>query len=128
MATDANLILQASVTKTATFSGAGLNLPAGTPNRGLFARVIYSAATNASGANTVAFTIDTSADNSAWNAADFADVEKNVALTTTAQSGEFYIPINTTLPWVRLTCTVTGAGTVPTITYQGDITQGRDRS
>jgi hypothetical protein len=49
MATDANVVLQASVTKTATFNGAAVQFPGGTPRRGLYARVLYSAATNASG-------------------------------------------------------------------------------
>ena len=125
MATDANLSLQASVTKTATFNGAGVNLPGGTPRRGLKARVIYSAATNASGSNTVSFSIDTSADNSSWNVADFVQHEADVALSTTAQSGEIYIPFETSQPYVRLTATFSGAGSTPTITYFGDIVLGR---
>ena len=126
MATDANLALQASVTKTATFSGTGLDLGTSTPRRGLKARIIYSAATNASGSNTFAFAIDTSADNSAWNLADFASVENNVVLTTTAQTGEFYIAFETSQRYVRLTATLTGAGSTPTITYQGDVTLARN--
>lgn len=125
MATDANLQLQASVTKTATFNGTGVNLPGGTPRRGLKARVIYSAATNVSGSNTVSFSVDTSADNSTWNTADFVLHENDVALSTTAQSGEFYIPFETSQPYVRLTATFSGAGSTPTITYKGDITMGR---
>jgi hypothetical protein len=39
MATDANLTLQASVTKTGSFNGAGVDLKTGTPRRGLVARV-----------------------------------------------------------------------------------------
>ena len=42
MATDANLILQSSVTKTASFNGTGVDLKVGTPRRGLVARVLYS--------------------------------------------------------------------------------------
>lgn len=121
MATDANTVLQASVTKTATFNGAALDLGTGTPRRGLKARVIYSAATNASGSNTVAFSVDTSADNSTWNTGEFASIENNVALSTTAQSGEFFIPFETSLRYVRLTATFSGAGSTPTITYQGDV-------
>lgn len=124
MATDALVALQASVTKTATFSGTGLNLPTGTPRRGMFVRVLYSAATNASGSNTVAFSVDTSADNSSWNSADSALHEKDIALSTTAQSGEMFIPIETTQPYIRLTCTISGAGSTPTVTYQGDLVTG----
>lgn len=124
MATDANLALQASVTKTATFNGTGLDLLTGTPRRGLKVRVIFSAATNASGSNTVAFTVDHSTDNSTWTQLA-ADAENNVALSTTAQNGEVYIPIETSKRYIRLTCTITGAGSTPTITYQGDITLAR---
>lgn len=121
MATDANLVVQASVTKTATFTGAGVDLTNGTPRRGLKMRVLYSAATNASGSNSVAFQVDTSADNSAWNSADFVIHENDVVLSTTAQSGEIFIPFETDKRYVRLTATFTGAGSTPTITYQGDI-------
>jgi len=125
MATDANLALQPQVTKTATFNGPSLNLPTGTPRRGLKARVLYSAATNASGSNSVLFQIDVSPDNSTWYSAEFADADKAVALSTTAQSGEIYIPFETSQPYIRLTATFSGAGSTPTITYQGDITLGR---
>lgn len=125
MATDANLALQASVTKTATFNGAGLNLPGGTPRRGLKARVIYSAATNASGANAVTFSVDVSPDNSTWYSGEFQGVDTAVNLSTTAQAGEIYIPFETSQPYVRLSATFSGAGTTPTITYQGDVTLGR---
>ncbi len=129
MPTDALLALQASVTKTATFNGAALILPTGTPRRGLKARVIYSAAANASGSNTVVFSIDVSYDGgSTWNS-DF--LAPPITLSTTAQSGEIAIPfeisptsvINGTQ--IRLTATIAGSGTSPTITYQGDIMPGR---
>jgi hypothetical protein len=130
MATDANLALQASVTKTATFNGAALILPGGTPRRGLKARVLYSAATNASGANSVVFSIDVCYDGvpTAWNA-DFAGPA--VVLSTTAQAGEIDIPFEVSPTSVangiqiRLTATFSGAGSTPTIVYQGDITLGR---
>lgn len=126
MAVDANLQLQASVTKTATFNGAWLNLPGGTPRRGLKARVIYSAATNASGSNSVEWSIDTSNDGSTVAGAGVAQGAENIlTLSTTAQSGEFYIPFETSDAYVRLTCTVSGAGSTPTVTYVGDVTLGR---
>lgn len=119
MPTDALIQLQASVTKTATFNGAGVDLKTGTPRRGLFARVIYSAATNASGSNTVAFSIDHSDDNSTFFPLS-SGTENNVALSTTAQSGEFFIPVVTSKRYVRLTATFSGAGSTPTITYGGE--------
>lgn len=129
MATDALIALQASVTKTGTFNGAALTLAAGTPRRGLKARVLYSAATNASGSNSVVFSIDVSYDGgSTWNS-DF--LAPAVALSTTAQAAEVFIPFEVSPTSVangiqiRLTATFSGAGSTPTITYQGDIAMGR---
>lgn len=129
MATDALLALQASVTKVATFNGAALTLSGGTPRRGLNARVIYSAATNASGSNSVVFQIDVSYDGgSTWNG-DF--LAPAIALSTTAQASEIHIPFSISPTSVangtqiRLTATFSGAGSTPTITYFGDIEAGR---
>src|SRR5215472_8050326 len=99
MPSDATIALQALVTKTATFNGAGLNFPVGTSLLNeMICRVIYSAATNASGANAVLFQLDVSADNSTWNAQEFAAVDKTVNLSTTAQSGEIFIPFRFKIP------------------------------
>ncbi len=129
MPTDALIALQASVTKTATFNGAALILPGGTPRRGL----LYSAATNASGSNSVTFSIDVCYDGvpTTW----FSDfVAPTFNLSTTAQSGEIYIPFDIsptvvsgviTAPQIRLTATFAGAGSTPTITYAGDLTLTR---
>lgn len=129
MATDALLALQPSTTKTATFSGSPLTLVSGTPRRGLKARVLYSAASNASGSNTVVFSIDVSYDGGVtWNS-DF--LTPALTLSTTAQSGETAIPFDVSPTSVangiqiRLTATFAGAGSSPTITYQGDIEMGR---
>jgi len=130
MPTDALLQLQPSVTKVATFSGAALILATGTPRRGLKARVIYSAASNASGSNAVAFSIDVCYDGvpTLWNV-DF--VAPLINLTTTVQAGELWIPfdisptsiVNGTQ--IRLTATFSGAGSTPTIQYIGDIQLAR---
>lgn len=133
MAVDALIALQASVTKTGTFNGAALILYGGTPRRGLVARVIYSAATNASGANAVAFSVDVCYDGvpTLWNVDFVAPV---INLTTTAQVGELFIPFSIsptvvsaviTAPQIRLTATFSGAGSTPTITYQGDLSLTR---
>lgn len=127
MPTDALVQLQPQVTKTATFNGAAVTLTTGTPRWGLAARVIYSAATNASGSNSVTFQIDVSYDaGSTWNA-DFVAADKVVNLSTTAQSGEIYIPFEIVPKAVaggaqiRLTATFAGAGSTPTITYGGEL-------
>ena len=125
MALDALAVLQASVTKTATFNGAGydLKIPGGTPNRGSVAVIQYSAATNASGANAFTFSIDHSTDDSTYYAlaSGAADV---VTLSTTAQAGEIYIPFRTDKRYVRLTVTQVGAGSTPTITYVAYLADG----
>ncbi len=130
MPTDALQQLQASVTKTATFNGAALTLPGGTPRRGLKARVIYSAATNASGSNSVTFSLDVSYDaGSTWLSNLFQ--APAIALSTTAQSGELFIPFDISPTSVangtqiRLSATFAGAGTGATITYQGDLSLSR---
>lgn len=134
MAQDANLTLQASVTKTATFSGAWVEL--GAQRRTLYAHVFYSAASNASGANTVTFSLDISPDNGVTTyAGEFVAADQIITLSTVAQAGEIVIPlelftsgvikaIETGLQAVRLTVTIAGAGTVPTITYSGAIELG----
>lgn len=133
MPVDALISLQASVTKTATFNGAALILAGGTPRRGMKARIIYSAATNASGANAVTFSVDVCYDGvpTTW----FSDfVAPPINLSTTAQVGELFIPFDIsptvvsgviTAPQIRLTATFSGAGSTPTITYQGDLSLTR---
>ena len=99
MPADANLTLQASVTKTATFNGAWVPIPGLAGHAGLYAHVFFSAADQA------------------------------VALSTTAQAGEIVIPFELRTkgvrdgsnPSVRLTCTIAGAGSTPTVTYSGDV-------
>ena len=133
MPVDALIQLQPSVTKTATFSSSAQILQGGTPRWPLVARVVYSAASNATGANAVTFSVDVCYDGvpTTWNV-DF--VAPPINLSTTVQSGELFIPFSVsptvvngviTAPQIRLTATFSGAGTVPTITYQGDLMLGR---
>jgi hypothetical protein len=124
MPADANAAIQALVTKTATFNGTAFDTVTGTPRRGYWVRVLYKNATNASGSNAVTFSVDESADNSTWFAKtnDAADV---VNLSTTAQAGEIFIPIETSKRYIRLTATFSGAGSTPTIDYQGDLVLAR---
>src|SRR6185312_2995234 len=130
MAQDANLTLQASVTKTATFNGAWVKVPGLAGSRGLWAHVIYSAVTNASGSNAFTFSLDVSPDNGTTvYAAEFSAADQVVTLSTTAQAGEISIPFDLLMkgvkdgsaPAVRLTVTQAGAGSTPTITYSGNI-------
>jgi len=129
MAVDALLSLQSSVTKTATFNGAALVLAGGTPRRGLYARVIYSAAANASGSNNLVFSVDASYDGGTTWYSDFS--APAVALSTTTGAGEIAIPFDVSPTsiangvQVRLTATISGSGTSPTVTYKGDVMEGR---
>src|SRR5258708_3090789 len=97
-------------------------------------RVIYSAATQASGSGVFTFSVDVCYDGvpTLWNV-DFVAYPA-ITLTTTAQSGEIFIPFSIspqmvagviTAPQIRLTATLSGAPTTPTITYQGDLTHAR---
>lgn len=113
-------VLQAEVTKTASFNSAGLDLSKGTRLEGMVARVLYSAASNASGSGTVTFSIEHSDDNAAFTALASGAADK-ITLTTTDQAGEIFIPFQTSKRYVRLVCTISG-GTTPTITYEGDVT------
>jgi len=126
MALDALLPLQVLTTKTATFSGAALDLKTGTPRRGMRAKVFYSAATNASGANNFVFNIDHSPDGTNWYPLAYqlenpTAGTQGLAMTTTAQAGELNIPFFTSSRYVRLTLTGGGAGSTPTITYSSQI-------
>src|SRR5207244_2828139 len=117
---DTLVILQAAVTKTSTFNGAGFDLHSGTPNVGLVVSVPYSAAANASGSNSVTFSPDHSDDDSTYYAltSGASDV---INLSTTAQQGEIFLPVRTSKRYIRLTATFAGAGGTPTIAYSGRI-------
>ena len=130
MPSDANLVLQASTTKTATFNGAALILPGGTPRRGLVARVIYSATQQASGSGVFTFSIDCCYDGvpTTW----FSDfLAPPITLTASAQSGEIFIPFSISPTSVangtqiRLSAILSGSPTTPTTTYRGDLVVGR---
>jgi Bbp16-like protein len=117
MPADSNLILQAAVTKIATFNGATVDLKAGTPPRGLVARVIYSAAATSAGAGAVTFKIQESANDSTW--VDLVTFDPLV-LSTTAIAAEVFERVSTRKRYVRLIVSAI-SGTDATVTYQGDL-------
>jgi len=129
MATDALLSLQPLTTKTATFSGAAFFLAGGTRRRGLKARVIYSAAQNATGSNTVIFSVDVSKDGGVTYYTEFQT--DPITLSTTVQAGQVHIPFEVSPTsvvngiYIRTTATIAGAGTGPSVAYQCDIDLGR---
>lgn len=130
MPSDANIALQPLVTKTATFNGPAFILPGGTPRRGLVARIVYSAANQASGSGVWTFSVDVCYDGvpTVWNA-DF--LAPPLTLTTGAQAGEIFIPLSISPTSVvngtqiRVSATLSGSPTTPTITYQADLVSGR---
>lgn len=118
---DALLALQAQVTKTATFNGAAVTFPSGSGGKILYAKVIYSAASNASGNNTVQFSVDCSTDG---GTTFLQTQDAPINLSTTAAAGVKWIPFVTPLAarnlataQIRLTVTIAGTGSTPTITY-----------
>jgi hypothetical protein len=131
MPTDALLQLQASVTKTSTFSGTALTLATGTPRRGLKARVIYSAGSSGTATSTVTFGISVSHDGGS-NFYIEAQSDPLTLPTSGSISGELFIPFEISPTSVangtqiKLVATIApGSSATPTITYQGDITLGR---
>lgn len=125
MAADAKGALQASVTKTADFDGTAIDLSTRSPLFGnvLWARVLFSDAKTTAGAGAATFEVQASADNNT-----FVKIAQNadsvLTLSTTAQSGEIFIPIVTSKRYVRLSLTGV-SGTGATVTYQGDLVMAR---
>ncbi len=129
MVSDALTQFQSQVTKAATFRGTGIALPGGTPRRGNTCRVLYINATSTT-TNNLQFSVDVSLDGgSTWTSEFLSDV---IPLTTTAKSGEIFIPYRTianvmasppVVPQVALSINLSGAG-VPAVTYTGDSVPG----
>jgi hypothetical protein len=125
MATDAKLVAQAVVTKTAAFDSVGVDLGTRSPLFGilLWMRVIFTAANTSAGAGALTFEVQASSDNSTF--VKIAQTAESIlVLSTTAQSGEIFIPIVTDKRYVRLSMTGI-SGTNATVTYQGDIVEAR---
>jgi hypothetical protein len=123
MPADALTVLQALVTKTASFNSTGLDLTTGTPRRGLKARLIYKNASTSSGAGSVTFRITESSDNSTFTGI-YQTTEATITLSTTAVQGEIWIPFETSKRYVRLELSAI-SGTGATIDYQADISLSR---
>jgi len=127
MATDAKLVGQAVVTKTAAFPSVGVDLATRAPFFGipLWMRVIYSAAATTAGAGTAVFIVSFSSDN-----ITFVGViripEASLVLSTTALAGEIFIPIaqGNAYRYARVELeSITG--TNATVTYLADVVEAR---
>lgn len=131
MATDALIALQASVTKTSTFSGTALTLAGGTPRWPLVASVVYSAGSSGTATSTAIFSIDVSRDGGSNFYTEFETAPITLP-TSGSVSGEIDIPFSISPSSVangtqiKLTCTIApGSSATPTITYFGNLQLGR---
>ncbi len=79
--------------------------------------IAYKLAANASGSNTVQFTIEDSADGVTYNTLSSCPV---ITLTTTAASSMIPLSILNARRYVRVACVIAGAGSTPTIQYYAD--------
>lgn len=120
---DALLVLAASATITDSANSTGLDIGlGGTQRRVLFARVLHSATSNASGSATITYKIQHSSDNSTWY--DHTSGAVNIiTTTTTAQTGEIFIPVATDLRYVRLVTTFSTTTGTPTTTREAHLVQ-----
>lgn len=123
MATDANLALAgtegALQTDTNSANNTAIQLPGGTPKRGLRARVNYSAASAASGTDTVYWKVQTSATSGGTYVDVATGIKDAITLTTTAASGEISIPfvMDETQTWVRLASIFSSNAHTDTVSY-----------
>jgi hypothetical protein len=106
---DANAILQADVTKTATFTGTGLDLKTGTPRRGLKARLRVGTVGGTS--PTLDVKIQESDDNTTYN-----DLVVFDRLTATGLGFE---TVETSKRYIRALATL--GGTSPSFVYGIDL-------
>lgn len=127
MASDANLYLVADgspVTDTNSATNTAVNLlPTGTPKRGLKARVHYSAASAASGTDTVYWKIQTSATSGGTYVDIATSIKDAITLTTTAASGDIDIPFyaDGSQPWFKLLSVFSSNAHTDTVTYYCDV-------
>ena len=127
MATDANIYLVAEgspVTDTNSGTNTAVNLlPGGTPMRGLRARVIYSAASAASGTDTVYWKLQSSATSGGTYVDVATGIKDAITLTTTAASGEISIPFHAdgSQPYFKLLSIFSSNAHTDTVTYYCDV-------
>jgi hypothetical protein len=127
MATDANLYLVPEgtpVTDVNSATNTAVNLlPGGTPLRGLCARVIYSAASEASGGKTVYWKLQSSATSTGTYVDVATGIKDAITLTTTATGGEIKIPFHAdgSQPFFKLLSVFSASTNTPTVTYYCDV-------
>ncbi|MGV3723740.1 MAG: hypothetical protein ACO1SX_22810 [Actinomycetota bacterium] len=102
---DANAILQDTVTKTATFTGAGFDLKTGTPRRGLKARLRVTGASGTS--PTLDVKVQDSADNTTF--VDLCSFDQKTA------AGLDFATVETNKRYIRALATI--GGDTPSFVY-----------
>lgn len=115
-------VLQSSTTSTATTSSPTWDRKAPQGDRPMWVKFTYSAASNASGANSVTFTIEHSDDNATYYT-HVSGAKQVINLSTTAQQGIIYLPVLSRARYVQAKATVAGAGTGPTITWKAELSE-----
>lgn len=125
---DANAILQAVVTKTTTFTGAGYDLDPGsggsvnfgTPRRGVKLRLGVTAFNSTGTAGTVfTFSVQHSTDNTAFT--ELTRFEPITGATGAGTPQEQFLTVETQKRYIRLVETMSPSSGTPTITYYCDI-------
>jgi len=119
MAYDANLVLQALTTQTASFTSTPINLPSGVPRRGLKAVVNLTAITQTAGTATLAFKIQESQDNTTFY--DLA-LPSNGTKSTVSATGEIYIPFSSLeAKYYQVVATLGGGATSPSYSFEAKV-------
>ena len=115
---DANAVLQAAVTKTTAFNGAGFDLGTGTPRRGLKIRFTATNVSGAGAGGVFSPHIEHSDDNTT-----FTDLVYFDALTvgTAAATSQQWATAETDKRYIRLATDMSVTTSTPTMTYYADI-------
>lgn len=120
MAYDALSVLQASTTKTDTYSGEAYDL--GTKGSALLTSLwarILATASNASGNATITFSIQHSDNSSSgFTTLSQADV---ITTTSTPTPYELFLPVSTSKRYIRVTATFSATTGTPTTTFSAEV-------
>lgn len=117
MPADVNVVLQDAVTKTDSFNGTGVDIKnGGNSPVPMWAHVIVTSASNASGNATITFKVQHSANNSEWFD-HTSGADQVITTSTTATPYNVYVPVLTDKRYVRLVATFSATTGTPTITY-----------
>lgn len=122
---DANLVLQALVTKTTAFAGTGIDLKTGTPRRGLKVRLIVSSYISAATAGSVITPyVDHSDDNTTFTRlTDFLPITGGTAAVV--PTAPYFRTVETSKRYIRGGIEISPSSGTPSISYLMDISLAR---